>query len=84
MNYITFCVSPNDVTLLLFLRLSLGTSFDKEASSAVLDLRDEINKSKATSHIKWLVDSLHVEKNCVVSSFLCNYDLISYLIYKIS
>ncbi|XP_048728336.2 ATP-dependent RNA helicase DDX54-like [Ostrea edulis] len=33
--------------------LSLGTSFDKEASSAVLDLRDEINKSKATSHIKW-------------------------------
>lgn len=35
------------------LGLSLGTSFDKEATGAVLDLRDEINKSKPMSNKKW-------------------------------
>uniref|UniRef100_A0A8W8NBD2 RNA helicase n=1 Tax=Magallana gigas TaxID=29159 RepID=A0A8W8NBD2_MAGGI len=35
------------------LGLSLGTSFDKEATGAVLDLRDEINKSKPMSNKRW-------------------------------
>lgn len=35
------------------LGLSLGTSFDKEATGAVLDLQDEINKSKPMSNKKW-------------------------------
>ncbi|XP_061173182.1 ATP-dependent RNA helicase DDX54-like [Saccostrea echinata] len=35
------------------LGLSLGTSFDKEASGAMLDLCDEINKAKTTAPTRW-------------------------------